>query len=131
MCVIVFSGKDLSGFISMCVDLFSERSFCCLNTKIKGKVGKRMAKKYQDYVNEMALGDLIAFRLYEKDAKMYSGKVTKIGDSRIEVQTKNGTKYFVDKKNVAWINKNGHWPHFVMNGFQGIGKCSTNPETCN
>lgn len=76
-------------------------------------------KKHEKYIEELKIGDLIAFRLYDFDAKMYSGKVTKIGITRLEVQTKNGQKHFVDKKNVQWINK-GFWPKFVMNAFKGI-----------
>lgn len=77
-------------------------------------------KRHNKYIDELRIGDLIAFRLYENDAKMYSGKVVKIGKTRIEVQTKNGQRYYVDKTDVQWVNNKGFWPKFVMSAFKGI-----------
>ena len=77
-------------------------------------------KKHNEFIENLKVGDLIAFRMYENDAKMYSGKVTRIGAARIEVQTKNGQKHFVDKVLVQWVNNKGFWPKFVMSAFKGI-----------
>ena len=77
-------------------------------------------KKHNEFIENLKVGDLIAFRMYENDAKMYSGKVTRIGETRIEVQTKNGQKHFVDKVLVQWVNNIVFWPKFVMCAFKGI-----------
>ena len=73
-----------------------------------------------DYINNVKEGDLIAFKFDMLEAKMYSGKITKIGESKVEVQTKNGKKFFVEKDNIQWINTTGRWPAHIMQALKGI-----------
>lgn len=74
----------------------------------------------QSYIDELEIGSLVAFKLYANDAKMYSGKITKLGNTKAEVCTKNGKRYFIEKKNIYWVNTNGRWPAFVMSAFRGV-----------
>lgn len=74
----------------------------------------------EDYIDNLHLGDLVAFKLYEKEAKMYSGKISKLGKTKAEIETKNGKKYFVEKKNIRWVNITGKWPAHVMQALKGI-----------
>ena len=74
----------------------------------------------QSYIDSLEVGTLVAFKLYSNDAKMYSGKVTKIGQTKVEVCTKNGKRYFIEKRNIYWVNTNGRWPAFVMSAFRGV-----------
>lgn len=74
----------------------------------------------EDYVNNIKEGDLIAFKFNALEAKLYSGKITKIGNSRIEVETKNGKKFFVDKENIQWVNTTGRWPNHIIQGLKGV-----------
>ena len=76
--------------------------------------------KHEEFIANLKVGDLIAFKLFDKDAKMYSGIITVLGVTRLEVQTKNGKKYYIEKTNVQWVNTNGRWPRFVMNAFKGV-----------
>lgn len=76
--------------------------------------------KHDEFIANLKVGDLIAFKLFDKDAKMYSGIITVLGVTRLEVQTKNGKKYYIEKTNVQWVNTNGRWPRFVMNAFKGV-----------
>ena len=43
-----------------------------------------------------------------------------MGNTRVEVQTKNGKRFFIEKNDIQWVNTNGKWPRFVMNAFKGI-----------
>ena len=74
----------------------------------------------EDYVAGLKKGDLIAFKTSSLEAKMYSGKVTKIGRSKVEVETKNGKKYFINKENICWVNMGGKWPSHIMQALKGI-----------
>lgn len=79
-----------------------------------------MENEHKTYIDNMKLGDIVAFKLYEKDSKMYSGKIKTIGASKVEIQTKNGKKFIIEKKNIFWVNVNNRWPRFVMNAFKGV-----------
>jgi len=73
-----------------------------------------------DYINNVKEGDLIAFKFDALEAKMYSGKITKLGELKVEVQTKNGKKFFIEKENIQWINTTGRWPAHIMQALKGI-----------
>lgn len=73
-----------------------------------------------DYVKNVKEGDLIAFKFNSLEAKMYSGKITKLGNTRIEVETKNGKKFFVDRENIQWVNTTGRWPSHIIQALKGI-----------
>ena len=79
-----------------------------------------MENEHKTYIDNMKLGDIVAFKLYEKDSKMYSGKTKTLGASKVEIQTKNGKKFIIEKKNILWVNVNNRWPRFVMNAFKGV-----------
>lgn len=85
-------------------------------------------ERHSNYINTLKLGDLVAFRLYYKSAKMYSGKIVAIGATRVEVQTKNGKRFFIDKSDITWVNTTGKWPRFVMNAFKGIDSTENTTE---
>lgn len=74
----------------------------------------------QKYIENLKVGDLVAFRLYENDAKNFSGKVIKIGVTHVEIETKNGKKFFIEKTNITWINTNGRWPRHIITALRGI-----------
>ena len=74
----------------------------------------------QKYIEELEVGNLVAFRLYENDAKNFSGKIIKLGTTHVEVQTKNGRKFYIEKKNITWINTNGRWPRHIIVALRGI-----------
>jgi len=75
----------------------------------------------QKYIMTLEIGALVAFKLYSNDAKMFSGKILRISKEKVEIETKNGKKYFVDKDNITWVNTSGRWPKYIMVGLKGIG----------
>ena len=79
-----------------------------------------MSEGRQKYIDDLKINDLVAFRLYENDAKNFSGKIIKMGVENVEIQTKNGRKFFVNKKNITWINTNGRWPKHIILALRGI-----------
>ena len=83
----------------------------------------------EDYISNIKKGDLVAFKTSSLEAKMYSGKITKIGTTKVEVETKNGKKYFVSKENIYWVNTNGKWPSYIMQALKGIDVVDENEET--
>ena len=74
----------------------------------------------EDYIAKLQRGDLVAFKTSSLEAKMYSGKITKLGSTKVEVETKNGKKYFVNKENIFWVNINGKWPSHILQALKGI-----------
>lgn len=73
-----------------------------------------------DYINNIEIDSLVAFRLYPKEAKNFSGKIRKIGKTHVEIETKNGKRFFVDKTNITWVNTNGRWPKHIILALRGI-----------
>lgn len=74
----------------------------------------------QKFINDLKIDDLVAFRLYENDAKNFSGKIIKMGTEHVEIQTKNGKKFYIDKTNITWVNTNGRWPRHIIIALRGI-----------
>lgn len=72
------------------------------------------------YLENIEKGSLVAFRLYEKDAKNFSGKIIKVGQTHVEIETKNGKKFYIEKKNITWVNTNGRWPRHIIVALRGI-----------
>lgn len=82
----------------------------------------------EDYIECLQKGDLVAFKTSSLEAKMYSGKITKIGSTKVEVETKNGKKYFVNKDNIFWVNNTGKWPNHIMQALKGIDEIEQQNE---
>lgn len=74
----------------------------------------------EDYIKALEVNSLIAFKLDKLEAKMYSGKVTKIGKTKVEVETKNGRKFFINKEDIHWVNITGKWPAHIMQALKGV-----------
>lgn len=92
-----------------------------------------MVNKKEEMLKTLVVGDLIAFKVHQNDAKNYSGIITKIAKDRdvVEVSTKNGKCYFVEMKNITWINRSGRWPRHIMLALRGIGEIEENNNLAN
>ncbi len=69
-------------------------------------------KKREDYIGSLREGHIVA---YKNDRGMYTGKVIKVNDSSVEIQTINGSIYEVKKKNIAWVKTGSSWPTGIKN----------------
>lgn len=76
------------------------------------------SNKEKDYIANMTVGSLVAFRVLQEDEKLISGKIEEIRDKAVIIQTKNGTNYTIPKNHIAWVNTNGRWPKGVMDAFK-------------
>ena len=71
------------------------------------------AKSRAHYLSNLKAGDVVAYR--DANSKMYSGKVREIDNEIVKIQTKNGSIYFIEKKDITWVKNGTHWPVGIMN----------------
>lgn len=65
----------------------------------------------------------IAFKVTPK--KALSGKVLQVNESNVEVATKNGIKFTVEKKNILWVKTGSRWPkgvYLLLKGESNVKK---------
>lgn len=86
-----------------------------------------MTTKEKDYIAHIKEGSLVAFRILEDDEKLISGKVQRVNEDTVGIQTKNGNNYVIPKTYIAWVNTNGRWPKGVMEAFK-IARVDTTVE---
>ena len=71
------------------------------------------------YLNTLSEGNIIAFNV---DGNMYSGKVVSMDFGSIAVKTKNGSVYFIQKNDIAWVKNGTHWPQGIYNSLKFSNK---------
>lgn len=69
----------------------------------------------EEYLNSISVGNIIAFQIEER---MYSGKVCSIEENKLVVKTKNGSVYYPDKSQVAWVKNGSYWPQGIYNALK-------------
>lgn len=67
------------------------------------------------YLSTLSEGNIVAFNL---DGNMYSGKVVSMEFDSIAVKTKNGSVYFIQKNDIAWVKNGTHWPQGIYNSLK-------------
>lgn len=65
----------------------------------------------QRYEDNAKILTIVAFYV-NKDA-LFSGKIKEIHENHFVIETLNGTKFRVNKKNVAWYKTGSRWPKWV------------------
>ena len=60
------------------------------------------------YLEKLQTGMVISFNVSPN--KMLSGKVIQINDNYIEVETRKGTKFKVEKQDITWVKTGQRWP---------------------
>lgn len=67
------------------------------------------------YIDEVSVGDIVAFRTSNFSVK--SAKVVRksSADKKLLLETKYGKQFFIDFNDVLWVNTNGYWPKWVYN----------------
>lgn len=65
------------------------------------------------YIDEVSVGDIVAFRTSNFSVK--SAKVVRksSADKKLLLETKYGKQFFIDFNDVLWVNTNGYWPKWV------------------
>lgn len=79
-----------------------------------------MAKTKKNYIENIQIGNIIAFKVEED---MYSGKVVDISRSdegvpQFTVKTKNGSVYFPEVDDITWVKNGSHWPVGIYNALK-------------
>lgn len=85
-------------------------------------IEKPISESKERYIRKIETGLLIAFIYVDNEGKekMLSGKVINIlNDAEIEVQTKNGKTYKIEKKRIAWVKTGSRWPKGVYLALKG------------
>jgi hypothetical protein len=86
------------------------------------EVTKDPMSRREEFIDNIKVGDLIAFKLLTDTEKLISGKVKIVnhrkGTQDYDVETKNGKTYNIPKQNVAWVNKDNRWPKGVLEAFR-------------
>jgi transcription termination factor Rho len=82
------------------------------------QVETTMSKKSKtEYINNVRVGDLLAFKVNE--TKILSGKVEQIAKDMLVVETKNGIRFNVRKKNIVWVKTGDRWPKGIYEALKG------------
>ena len=69
----------------------------------------------EEYIDNVSVGDIIAFRTSNFSVK--SAKVVRKSstDKKLLLETKYGRQFFIDFNDVLWVNTNGYWPKWIYN----------------
>lgn len=72
-----------------------------------------------DYVDNINIGDIVAFRTEEFNVK--SAKVVRKSTRgrKLLLETKYGKQFFISFADVIWVNTNGYWPKWIYNLMKG------------
>lgn len=81
------------------------------------EIGDAMSKYKDDYIKNAKVGTIVAFKINEQ--KMISGKIEEVSEGKFVVQTKNGIRYTVEPKQIAWVKTGSRWPKGVFNELKG------------
>lgn len=80
---------------------------------IRIKPGQEKTRAY--FLEQMKPGNVIAFN---SGSRMLSGKIQEIDDKKVTVKTKNGSVFFVDKKDIVWVLTGSRWPIGIYNALR-------------
>lgn len=76
---------------------------------------QKISKTKGDYINNIEVGVLIAFKVQER---MVSAKVVQVNENDVKVETKNGSIYYVGKESIAWVKTGNRWPSGIYNALR-------------
>ena len=76
-----------------------------------------------DYVKDVEVGTIVAFNVnLGGKQRVLSAKVDgKSTTGQVLVQTKNGSKYRVEPKDIVWVKTGMRWPRWVLEQLKGEG----------
>lgn len=82
-------------------------------------------KTKQSYLENLKPGQIIAFKNREK---MLTAKVIEIEDHTVCVETRNGSKYFIQLEDVSWVKTGSRWPSGIYNALKNNSKKEVNND---
>jgi hypothetical protein len=71
------------------------------------------------YERTATVGMIVAFYINES---LFSGMITEIHQEKFAIQTKNGNRFLVNKKDVAWYKTGKRWPKGIYEELTRRGK---------
>lgn len=86
---------------------------------LAAKEGSKASEKKttQEYLSNIAVGTLVAFkRSKNKDVAM-SGKFVEFKDGKVLVESKRGTVFKVSPESIIWVKTGARWPKWVYSLF--------------
>ena len=76
---------------------------------------KKISRTKEDYIKNLEVGVLIAFKVGEK---MMSAKVLEVRQDDAKVECKNGSIYYVGKGSIIWVKTGNRWPSGIFNALR-------------
>ena len=78
---------------------------------------KNAVKTKEDYIKNLEVGTLIAFKVRDR---MMSAKVIEVREEDVKVECKNGSVYYVGKNKdaIAWVKTGARWPSGIFNALR-------------
>lgn len=80
-----------------------------------------------DFEKKAELGTIVAFRISAR--KAFSGKIVEIHKEHFRVETKDNTRYLVEKKDILWYKTGKRWPKGVFLMLKGVARNGHKKET--
>ena len=68
----------------------------------------------KEYIKNLRKGTILAFRV-KCSEKVLSAMVIEINIVNITVETKNGTKFIIDRDSILWVKTGERWPKGIYN----------------
>ena len=67
------------------------------------------------YLDTLSIGNIVAFK---NGNNMFSGMVVEIVNKYATIQTPNGSIYYVNIQDIAWIKNGSRWPVGIFNALK-------------
>lgn len=80
---------------------------------------QKVTKTTDDYLNNIEVGTLVAFKRNSKEIAM-SGKFVSFdenNDNLVYVESRRGTMFKIQKENIIWVKTGSRWPKWVFTLF--------------
>lgn len=88
------------------------------SSKIQSEGSQKVTKTTADYLNDIKVGTLVAFKRNKDKAIAMSGKFVAFdGLGRVIVESKQGTKFTLSPECIIWVKTGTRWPKWVYSLF--------------
>lgn len=114
---------ELIEAINKVADLSDKNVTYETNNNIKEEIpnqsegSQKVTKTTIDYLNEIEVGTLVAFKRNKNKDIAMSGKFVKFDDDKVVVESKQGTLFKLNKDCIIWVKTGLRWPKWVFTLF--------------
>lgn len=115
--------QELIEAINKVADLSDKNVTYETNNNIKEEIlnqsegSQKVTKTTIDYLNEIEVGTLVAFKRNKNKDIAMSGKFVEFDDDKVVVESKQGTLFKLNKDCIIWVKTGLRWPKWVFTLF--------------